>query len=251
MHKVPHSKKTKKLISSKLKGHSYHTFSSRKKISIAMRNRVINKETRKKLSIINTGKHHSEKTKNKLSIHMKNFCKTRNGKIRMRKLRKSLGRSDVRQKMSNARKGRSYEEIYGKKEALRQKKLRSKQFAKFPIAKRIEIGKKISQKIKKSFTPRKRRRYSVMFSGERSPSWRGGKSFEEYTRDWTTTLRRAIRERDEYRCRDCGNPQEDYAFDVHHKDGNKKNCKLGNLITLCRPCHQHRHGTEMRLKCVK
>lgn len=74
-------------------------------------------------------------------------------------------------------------------------------------------------------------------SGENSILWQGGKSFEEYTVDWTRTLRRAIRERDNYTCQVCGLEQGDRAHSVHHIDYDKKNCNPDNLITLCTKCH--------------
>jgi len=72
---------------------------------------------------------------------------------------------------------------------------------------------------------------------DKHPNWKGGKSFEEYPQQWTKTLKRAIRERDNYTCRLCSILQGDYAFDVHHIDYDKHNCDPINLITLCRPCH--------------
>ncbi len=61
--------------------------------------------------------------------------------------------------------------------------------------------------------------------------------FEPYSVDWTKTLRRSIRERDNYVCQLCGKLQSDKAFDVHHIDYDKKNCNPMNLVTLCRKCH--------------
>lgn len=81
------------------------------------------------------------------------------------------------------------------------------------------------------------REYIENRSGENSYLWRGGKSFEPYTTDWTRTLRRSIRERDNYTCQLCGELQSDRAFDVHHIDYNKENCDPKNLITLCRSCN--------------
>ena len=75
-------------------------------------------------------------------------------------------------------------------------------------------------------------------SGENSHFWAGGKSFEKYGVDWTATLRRSIRERDNYSCVMCGKLQSDFAFSVHHIDYDKKNCNPDNLITLCKSCHQ-------------
>ena len=69
--------------------------------------------------------------------------------------------------------------------------------------------------------------------GNRHPAWKGGISFEPYSTDWTETLRRSIRERDNYICQLCSQ----YGNTVHHKDYDKKNCDPKNLITLCRKCN--------------
>lgn len=71
-------------------------------------------------------------------------------------------------------------------------------------------------------------------NGKLSNRWKGGKSFDPYTTDWTKTLRRAIKERDHYTCQLC-NKQEDLA--CHHIDYDKENCSQENLITLCRSCN--------------
>ena len=70
---------------------------------------------------------------------------------------------------------------------------------------------------------------------ENNYSWKGGKSFEPYSVDWTKTLKRSIRERDRYVCQLCG---KEPSTSVHHIDYNKNNCNPNNLITLCKPCHQ-------------
>jgi hypothetical protein len=64
---------------------------------------------------------------------------------------------------------------------------------------------------------------------ELCPSWKGGTSFEPYSVDWTETLKRSIRERDNYICQLCSR----YGNVVHHIDYNKKNCCPENLINLC------------------
>ena len=78
-----------------------------------------------------------------------------------------------------------------------------------------------------------KRKQSEALKGEKCHLWRGGISFEPYSIDWTETLRRAIRERDNYICQICSQ----YGDNVHHKDYNKKNCCPDNLITLCRGCN--------------
>lgn len=69
---------------------------------------------------------------------------------------------------------------------------------------------------------------------ENSPSWKGGKSFEPYSIDWTQSLKRGIRQRDQYTCQICG---KEPAVYIHHIDYDKKNCNPDNLITLCQNCH--------------
>lgn len=75
--------------------------------------------------------------------------------------------------------------------------------------------------------------------GKNNPSWRGGRSFWPYPADWTKTLKEAIRQRDGYKCRNCGCPQEESLkkLSIHHIDYNKQNCNPENLITLCNSCH--------------
>ncbi|HDY68434.1 hypothetical protein LCGC14_1872210 [marine sediment metagenome] len=69
--------------------------------------------------------------------------------------------------------------------------------------------------------------------GKDNPNWQNGKSFEPYSTDWTETLKRSIRERDNYICQVSGQ----YGNSVHHIDYDKKNCNPDNLITLCKRCN--------------
>lgn len=73
--------------------------------------------------------------------------------------------------------------------------------------------------------------------GHLSHLWKGGISFEPYSVDWTKTLRRSIRERDNYVCQLCGKLQGDRAFGIHHINYDKKDSSPDNLITLCHRCH--------------
>ncbi len=89
-------------------------------------------------------------------------------------------------------------------------------------------------------------------SGDKNHNWQGGKSFESYSLDWTETLRRAIRERDNYTCQICGKTQIEELetiekkLCVHHIDYNKKNCNPDNLLTLCQSCHSRLHNHRSR-----
>lgn len=89
----------------------------------------------------------------------------------------------------------------------------------------------------RTFSAEVRAKMSASHSGPRCYLWRGGKSFEPYTLDWTKSLKRSIRERDHYTCQSCGAQQGDIAFDVHHIDFDKANSNPENLVTLCKSCH--------------
>ncbi len=105
-------------------------------------------------------------------------------------------------------------------------------------------GKKIPQYARRKMRLAKLGKYD----GPKHPQWKGGISFEPYPVDWTLTLKRSIRERDNYVCRLCNQ----YATLVHHIDYNKNNCCPENLITLCRKCHaKTNHNRNNWLKYFK
>lgn len=78
-----------------------------------------------------------------------------------------------------------------------------------------------------------------LHSGKNSPSWKGGKSFEEYGPDFNNQLKEKIRFLGKYKCQLCGCSQLENGrqLDCHHIDYNKKNNKIDNLIALCKSCH--------------
>lgn len=122
-------------------------------------------------------------------------------------------------------------------------------------AKRSEVRKKMSESSKgKPKLNRRGIRYSpstefkkghkgYSLKGEKSPAWQGGISFEPYSVDWTKTLKRSIRQRDEYTCQICN---KEPAIIVHHIDYDKKNCNPENLITLCHNCHPRTNHNRKR-----
>lgn len=87
-----------------------------------------------------------------------------------------------------------------------------------------------------------------MRSGDRNPAWNGGYSSPDYGSHWKRQRRKA-RDRDNHTCQDCGITEQahGYKLDVHHLipydmfDDPEEANDLGNLITLCRPCHVKRH----------
>jgi hypothetical protein len=75
-------------------------------------------------------------------------------------------------------------------------------------------------------------------SGPLSPNWKGGISCEPYCDAWADKeYKESIKERDNYVCQnpDCWHNSKRLC--IHHIDYNKKNCKPGNLITVCTSCN--------------
>lgn len=70
---------------------------------------------------------------------------------------------------------------------------------------------------------------------EKNPAWRGGRSFIDYGKEWVK-IRNKIRKN---QCERCGNNEN---LMVHHKDFNKRNNSLENLMTVCRSCHTTIHN---------
>ena len=160
----------------------------------------------------NKGKQHSKKTREKISEAIKKAFLSKEYRKKISeaaKLRKLS--EETKEKISIANKGRKWSE--------ESKRKLSKTLRRHKLSK--ETKKKISES-----------HIGKMMKDE-NPNWQGGKSFEPYTTDWTETLKRAIRERDNYICQLCSQ----YGNTVHHKDYNKKNCNPNNLITLCISCN--------------
>ena len=79
----------------------------------------------------------------------------------------------------------------------------------------------------------------LRFSGKNNPAWKGGVSKLPYSIGWTKILKEKVKMRDNYTCQECFLEQKDsnWSFHVHHKDGDKFNNSMKNLITLCSSCH--------------
>ena len=91
------------------------------------------------------------------------------------------------------------------------------------------LGRKMLRETKKKLSEA----HKGLSTKEKHWNWQGGISFEPYSVDWTETLKRSIRERDNYICQLCSQ----YGNTVHHIDYNKENCNPANLITLCKKCN--------------
>jgi hypothetical protein len=80
--------------------------------------------------------------------------------------------------------------------------------------------------------------YYENHSGENHCNWQGGKSREPYPIEFgRKTLKRKIKERDNYQCQNPYCESDSKILAIHHIDYDKKNCNEDNLITLHDVCN--------------
>lgn len=90
---------------------------------------------------------------------------------------------------------------------------------------------------------------------EKHYNWQGGISFEEYPNEFNKKLKKFIRERDGYICVLCKRTEqrekEEFGtvLSIDHINGDKKNCLLENLRTLCKRCNSSE--MQKRRKSIK
>lgn len=88
------------------------------------------------------------------------------------------------------------------------------------------------------------------YDKEDHPSWKGGR-LTYYGKNWTEQREKAL-QRDGFKCQSCGDHRDERVLQVHHiipakrfdvlEDANY----LGNLVTLCVPCHHRWVGVPVR-----
>ena len=84
---------------------------------------------------------------------------------------------------------------------------------------------------------------AVVLRGEKHPCWKGGISVNPYPNEFSPSLKRKIRERDNFTCCLCGRTEREELEElnrvlcVNHIDFNKNNCDENNLNTLCVRCN--------------
>lgn len=83
--------------------------------------------------------------------------------------------------------------------------------------------------------------------GSNHPNWKGGASFEPYPPEFNERLKEKVRKRDNRTCQMCGTTANGRRkMCVHHIDGNKENCSLENLVTLCTSCNRRLENFGVR-----
>lgn len=76
--------------------------------------------------------------------------------------------------------------------------------------------------------------------GENNPCWKGGHSI--YRKIYNN------KRKSKTCCELCGSTK---FTVVHHKDGDRKNCKPSNLIRVCRSCHSKLHDLKRNFKLCR
>ena len=141
--------------------------------------------------------------------------------------KKNWDRPEYREKMLKARRKVWDDPAYQEKMKISMQKVYSNP----------EVRKKIGKASRRLW---KTQEFIDKHSGANNFNWRGGISGEpQYVKDWTDSLKEAIRERDNYICQICLSPQEEQnrKLHIHHIDYDKTNCNPDNLISLCHSCH--------------
>jgi len=86
---------------------------------------------------------------------------------------------------------------------------------------------------------------SLSFTGDKSPQWKGGISFEPYCPKFNDTFKERVRAFFRYKCILCGKESKQNfkrsKMSVHHVHYNKTSCCDPNIpkmfVPLCRSCH--------------
>ena len=100
---------------------------------------------------------------------------------------------------------------------------------------------------------------SFCMTGEKNINYKHGKGNAPYPLEFNKSLKFNIRKRDNFTCQHCRLTEKESkikyneVLHVHHLDFNKTNCKIDNLITLCRSCnskmnYNQKANNELRLK---
>jgi len=195
-----------------------HTDITKEKIRQAHKGKKLSLEHIKKLKISHTGK---------VGVNGSNW---KGGKPKC---------IDCGKELSTYKKGRC-QKCYGKTDEFREK------CRKHTIGKKQSIktiARRVAKNTDKKRTFEQRMRIADSQRGDKAYNWLGGLSLINYGKEWTETLKRAIRERDKYICKICDKTQiqelEDIEkkLSIHHIDYDKKNNDPKNLITLCNKCH--------------
>lgn len=125
---------------------------------------------------------------------------------------------------------------------------------------RVPRAPDVVQKLRDSWTPERREaarqrglrfaqdpewrlKIALSVAGPANPRWEDGRAVLPYSPGFSSVARRLVHERDAGRCQECGSTDH---LCVHHRDFEKTNHDLENLILLCRRCHTRAHREHQK-----
>lgn len=214
---------------------SKHINESKKKMSIALKGRLLTREHRRKIGEGNRGKNTAPKSEE----HRK--------KLSLAKLGKRYGphSQEWNDNISKAVSGFKHSEETKKK--MKGRKI-SEETRNIISKKTKEAMDKIREKLSELSKNRwanseykdahiKKWIKTMNAKYPQGTNWKGGLSFELYGKEFNKGLKNQIRNRDNHQCQECRILENGHKFPVHHIDYNKKNNNPNNLISLCTICH--------------
>ena len=226
-----------------------------KKISKALEGHSVSEETREKIRVSNSGENNPKYGKTYEEYYGEEEAK----EIKKKLSKSSEGREqslEARRKMSVAKKGKTFEEIYGVKSEDMKDNLRIKligqHFQTKESKERIrqasterwqdeEYRRECIMRISNAFSMERKKRYSERFTGENNPNWRGGVWIDPYPPEFNEEFKTLIRERDNHTCQLCGKTKEENGrkLDVHHIYYDKSNSDMDSkrFVALCSRCN--------------
>jgi hypothetical protein len=99
-----------------------------------------------------------------------------------------------------------------------------------------EQGKLITQRLMKFLKDNPNFVLGEQIKGEKNPNWAGG--VYPYNAKWSDVVRPRTLERDNHTCQQClKKGSKNLQLDVHHINGDTRDDRDENLITLCHKCH--------------
>jgi len=215
-----------------------YTKERNKKISEKLKNRPFSEEHKRKLKL-------AWEKRRLIPVSKETRIKISKGVLLSHKNDPKLGKKKANKGKKNGMYGKGYK-LKGNKNGMYNNKHTKETKEKI---RQKAIGRKPTDEARKNMSISHKKRYEDIEERMKSSqpkelngNWNNGSSYEPYSTDWTETLKRSIRERDNYTCQMLKCNTIDKSNPVHHIDYDKKNCNPNNLITLCKKCHSKTNG---------
>lgn len=220
---------------------------TRRKLSEALKGHGFSEETLKKMSERKKGKPLSETHRANISAALRRrgpISEETRAKLRISGA-KSKGRKasdETRRKMSEARKGKPKKPNSPEARARQAATLRGRTQDPAVNAKRSASlkGREVTETHRANLSKALKGKYT----GSASTNWRGGRSLNPYSADFTNYRKRQVKKRDKYICQACYRSVRGRRSCIHHINADKQNSAMENLMLLCTSCHNKVHATN-------